>query len=131
VEGKNVLICLDGSESAYRVADHVGFILEPVKNHEVTVLTVDRGDDFSEDALNSMRSKTLDHFKENGVPEERIRFKTVMASNVPRTILREAEDGVYGAVAVGRRRSKPGFHMGSVSTRLFRELEGPALWISY
>jgi nucleotide-binding universal stress UspA family protein len=130
-ECKNVLICLDGSEASYRMVDHVGFILAPEKKHEVTLFTVNKGDAFSEDALKTMQAKALDHFRDNGFPEELVRTKTLKASNVAKTILREVEEGSFGTVAVGRTKSKPGFQLGSVSSTLFRELEGAALWISH
>ncbi|MCJ7687192.1 MAG: universal stress protein, partial [Desulfobacteraceae bacterium] len=42
LETKNVLLCLDGSETSYRMADHVGFILGEEKSQEVTLFTVEK-----------------------------------------------------------------------------------------
>jgi nucleotide-binding universal stress UspA family protein len=34
---KNILLCMDGSEAAYRMADHVGYMLARDKDHEITL----------------------------------------------------------------------------------------------
>ena len=131
-EGCNdVLVCMDGSDAAFRMVDHVSFILAPENNREITVFSVNKKDALSATSLEAIRSRTLEMVADNGFPADRVRFKVLEASNVPRTILREAGHGSYGAVAVGRSRSKPGFYLGSVSTTLFRDLEGAALWITY
>ena len=40
LERKNVLLCVDGSEPALRMADHVGFILAQERTQEVTLFVV-------------------------------------------------------------------------------------------
>lgn len=40
---KNVLLCLDGSGTAIRVADHVGYIIGKSGDHRITLLHVNRG----------------------------------------------------------------------------------------
>ncbi|MHC4945090.1 MAG: adenine nucleotide alpha hydrolase family protein [Planctomycetota bacterium] len=65
---RNVLVCLDGTEAAYRMTDHVAFILAPEEKHEVTLFTINKGGDFDEEALNAIRSAAMEHFKENSFP---------------------------------------------------------------
>ena len=79
------------------------------------------------------------NFKEalsdNGFPEDLISTRLVEASDVTKAILREAEQGQYAVVGVGRTGAGQGrikkLFMGSVSDTLFHELEGAALWICH
>ncbi len=76
-----------------------------------------------------------DSLVNNGLPSEMIKTKVVEDANVARAILSEADEGRFSAVAVGRTGAGQGIlgkiFMGSVSTKLFRELEGAALWLCY
>lgn len=128
---KNVLICLDGSTAAYRMVDHVGFILAPERKHEVTLLLVNEEGRHSDEEAMEIRTEAFAHLADNGFPMEQIRFQAVEASNVPKTILRKAQEESFAVVAVGRRKRQSGYCLGSVSTILFRELEGATLWTSY
>ena len=131
-----LLLCADGSEESARVADHAGFMLrgEP---HEVTLLHVDGATDASEacrdaDTCFSMAREAL---LETGFPAERIHEKSITATNAARAVAREAREGGYGAVAVGRRSSHEPSALklvfpGSTSVSLLRELHDIALWIS-
>jgi hypothetical protein len=40
LQRKNVLVCVDGSDNAYRAVDHVGFILAGENQHGITLLHV-------------------------------------------------------------------------------------------
>jgi hypothetical protein len=92
-EQRNVLLCLDGSDEAYRMVDHVGFFLAPEKNHEVHLLIINKKGDLGEKALNEIQSKASGLLTENGLPEDLIRTRVVSESNVPKTILRETDKG--------------------------------------
>ena len=127
---KNVLLCIDGSENAYRAADHVGHILSAQDHHAVTLLYVgsgigaDAGDIFT-------RAEALLH--ENGVGSERIHRTTTWGISVPGAILNEAAKGGYAAVAVGLNGLEHGlmkdFNMaGGTTAKLINKLEKAALW---
>lgn len=132
---RNVLVCVDGSENANRTADHVGFILGGESPHGVTLFMVRSGKEGGEGVEDAVFSKCREALLANGLPSERMEIKTVDSSGVAKAILKEAEKGMFAAVAVGRRSeaAEKGFFgrmfTGSVSTPLFKELEGAALWI--
>lgn len=132
---KNVLVCVDGSDAASRIADHVGFILGHEKKHEATLLYVRKSGERSGKADEMSLSRSKEALLNNGFPEEMTRFKVVEAGNPAKAILKEAEQGQFAAVAVGRVGTGQGLleklFLGSVSFRLFRELEGSALWVCY
>jgi len=127
---RNVLVCIDGSEAAFRAVDHAGFMLSDQVDQEITLMTVATRRGGDGDALWSACTSRL---QANGFPEDRIRFQVAESGNVARTILREAERGRFGALAVGRtgEGKARGLFMGSVSTTLFKELEKASLWICY
>ena len=133
LERKDVLVCVDGSEAAYRMVDHVGFMLGTDSDHEVTLLTVQgRGARAREDS-HEILSKGEEHLSANGFPEEMIHRKRVDSSNITKSIVREAEAGQFAVVAVGRTGGGQGLFqrifMGSVSTALFKDLQEGTLWI--
>jgi nucleotide-binding universal stress UspA family protein len=78
-------------------------------------------------------SKCKEILTGNGFPSEMTKTKVVEARNVSDKILKEAEQGKFAAVAVGRTGVGKGFlksmFMGSVSDALFRELKGAALLV--
>lgn len=133
-ERSGVLLCVDETAPARRVADHVGFILGEKERHKVTLFHV------GQDSI-SMTPKVrriLDDAREaltyNNFPEELIEIKIVKAPDVADAIVREAHDGDYAAVACGRTLDHP-TAMGaliptSVTTKLLRKLTDCALWIS-
>jgi len=132
---KNILVCVDGSDAAYRMVDHVGFIMSQETKQEVTLLTIrKKGAKVSDDSENIL-SKSREYLKRNGFPVEMVRDKVVESNQPAEAILKEAKQGHFGAVAVGRTGAGRGFikkaFIGSVSDKLFRELEGAVLWICY
>ena len=135
IERRNVLVCVDGSDAAYRVADHVGFILGREERHEVTLFRVSKKEGHPDGDAESILEKSKAHLLEHGVPADRIKTKQVKAGSASRAILKEAEDGRFAAVAVGRTGAGQGLlgklFMGPVSQTLFRELERAALCVCY
>ena len=72
---------------------------------------------------------------EHGIDEERVELKIVPAGNPVKAILKEARDGNYSAVGVGRRGTGSKTRMenlfpSTVSVNLLRQLQETALWIS-
>ena len=133
LERKNVLVCVDGSEHSRRMADHVGFILGEEKSQEVTLLVVKRPGGKLKESPENILSKSKEILLSNGFPSEMAKTKVIEARNVSDTILKEAEQGKFAAVALGRTGVGQGLlksiFMGSVSDTLFRELKGAALWV--
>ena len=128
-----VLLCVDGSGAALRMADHVGFMLSDQPEHTVTMLHANNG---------ALRASEIDAAFDsaqaamagNGVPEERIGRKVIKTSKPVDAILGEARSEGYGVLAVGRRAGEPSarerLFPGSVSTRLLRAIDDTVLWVS-
>jgi nucleotide-binding universal stress UspA family protein len=133
IHRKNVLICLDGSDPAYRIADHVGFILKHEKKHRVTLLRVKR--DSSEPGAEDIFMKAVKKLTKNDFPDTMIDTREIEGSDPARAILEEAERGQYAAVAAGWTGAGKGtlqrMIYGSNCYKLFRELERSALWTCY
>lgn len=133
LERKNVLLCLDGSEPAYRIADHVGFVLQNEEKHHVTILRINRDSPVpkTEEIFDKARNQLI----KNSFPEAMIHLKKIDATDPAKAILKEAEDGKYAAVAAGWTGRGKGvverFFSGSNCYTLFRELERAAFWTCY
>lgn len=127
---KNVLLCIDGSENAYRAADHVGYILSAQDQHTVTLFHfVNSISEASEKIF--QRAESMLH--EHGIGSERIDRKTGWGLTVNGSILSEIERGGYAAVAVGLHGLEHGvmkeFNMvGGTTSKLIYKLEKTALW---
>ncbi|MFP3928860.1 MAG: universal stress protein [Desulfobacteraceae bacterium] len=128
---KGVLLCMDGSEASFRMADHVGFILGKDQPHPVKILVV-KGQSLhaSPDAIIEKGEELL---RKGGVPNIRVTASAIKASSPLKAIEREAQKGGYAAVAVGRAAQKSltdRVFFGSVSMGLFRRIEHAALWVT-
>jgi nucleotide-binding universal stress UspA family protein len=134
LERKNVLLCIDGSESSYRIADHVGFLLQ-TEPQNITLFHVQTEDSGPKEKI---MSQALQALEENNFPAARVEQKTIAASvsNITQTILDEAQKGKYAVVAVGysgTHREKgifKRFQLGSVTQKLCYDLRGSVLWVS-
>jgi nucleotide-binding universal stress UspA family protein len=134
-ERKNVLLCIDGSDSAYRMADHVGYLIGKEDSQRITLFMVNKKGKTTEENPEGILSKAREKLASNDFPESRIDTKTVDSNNVRKSILDEAEKGGFSVVAAGRTGAGEGFFkkifMGSASMYLFRELEGASLWVCH
>jgi len=130
---RGVLLCVDGSEQAMRIADHVGFVLRDEPEHTVTVFH-NRAVGLPEgERIDEIMGGAADILRSNGIDEERIDFVLKSSKDPAGLILKEAQSGNYAAVAVGRSVKKGallGGHFSSVSQTLLRKLEGASMWIS-
>lgn len=131
--GRNVLLCVDGSDQSLRMADHVGFILRDEPRHGITVFH-NRAEARPEGQhIDDMLGAAGALLLENGIEEERITYLVKSSKHPAELILQEAHASEYAAVAVGRSGGKPDPKtnlFGSISLTLLRTLEGSALWIS-
>lgn len=127
----NVLLCVDGSCENLRMADHIGFMLGGLEEHDITLfhcrqkgLDAEAVLDHAHDALTT-----------NGVAESRITRRVVDAPDRADAILQEAREGGYAVVALGRRQSLPDSMLrrmfgGTVTERLHRNVDRFSLWVS-
>jgi hypothetical protein len=127
---KNVLLCLDGSENAYRAADHVGFILAAQDHHAITLFHVDSALGGQADEIFQRAEAILEG---HGVAQARISRNSTWNISIPGAILSEAEKGGYAAVAVGLHGQEHGlmkdFNMaGGTTAKLLNKVEKTALW---
>ena len=130
---RNVLVCVDGSEPASRMVDHVGFILSRERKHEVTLARVlPPGEEDGETERIFEHCRRI--LEENDYPLEQVGTKVLASRNVAQAILAEVEKGNYAVVAVGRSGtggcSLRNLFLGSVSYALFRETRKAVLWVN-
>jgi hypothetical protein len=130
---KNVLLCVDGSDSSLRMVDHVGFMLRDENEHSVTLFHADTGEGESKGTiLEEARRKLL----ENGMSDGRVNSIVAPSTitGVAKTILEEAEAKRYAAVGVGRVGVQKGrlkeWLVGSRTMKLLETMEKAALWVS-
>ncbi|MGD8386168.1 MAG: universal stress protein [Desulfobacteraceae bacterium] len=131
-ERKGVLLCMDGSEGSYRMADHVGFVLGTEQRHPVKILVI-KGRAL-QDTPEAIIAKGRELLSKSKVPNVRVTASAIDASSPARAILREAEEGGYAVVAAARGEQEKSLmdkvFLGSVTMTLFREIENAALWVS-
>jgi nucleotide-binding universal stress UspA family protein len=131
----HVLACVDDSPQTERMVDHVGFILADQPDHEITLLNI--YDPNSEDRM--FAEVIFDNCKallaENNYPSERVHTRIVESFSPAKAILEVLHTGQYAAVAAGRTGEDRGLRqrlfMGSVSSTLFRQVQGAGLWLCH
>lgn len=129
-----VLLCVDESAPAKRVADHVGFILAGRERHKVTLFHVKPDNVRITPKVQRILDDAGAALLDNGFHEKGIEIKIVEGKDVAQAIVDEAHGHGYAAVACGRTANEPSA-MGallptSVTTKLLRKLTHSALWIS-
>jgi hypothetical protein len=127
---KNVLLCVDGSENAYRAVDHAGYILADQDHHAITLFQVGKSIG-AEPGKIFRRAEAILH--EHGIGTERIGRSTTWGLSIPGSILSEADKGGYAAVAVGlhgqEHGQKKGFNIaGGTTAKLIGKVAKTALW---
>jgi nucleotide-binding universal stress UspA family protein len=132
---RHVLLCVDGSEAAYRMAEHVGFMLGSDADQEVVVATVCKSGRHPSDEADKVLAKAIGFMRKAGYPPEKARTKVLKAASPAKAILGEADKGKYAVVAMGRTGKGHGLmdrlFMGSVSMTVFREMDKGAVWICH
>lgn len=130
----DVLLSMDGSDSALRMVDHAGYMLAEEKRHTFTLFHVaEHG--YTSGRAGRIFDEGLALLAEHGIEEERIELKMVTGKSTLKAILKEARDGNYSAVGVGKHGKDSdgkarGLFPNSVTVNLLRQLEDTALWIS-
>ncbi len=127
----HLLLCVDGSPSGRRCADHVGFMLREEARHRIDILHV------ATPGTGTAAGKILEEarcaLEANGIAPERIGEKVIESPAAAKTILDQALTGGYGVVAAGRKTPDGAASTritGSSSTVLLKSLDFAALWIS-
>ncbi len=126
---KNVLLCVDGSESSYRAADHVGYVLSQAGQHHVTVFHAAAVDSDSDEIF----ARAVDILSGQGVEKERIHTKKSWSISPAASILSEKNSGRYAAVAVGLEGTSGGFltrvgTQGGTTAALIKKISKASLW---
>jgi hypothetical protein len=129
----DILLCLDGSEASLRMVDHAGYMLAEEPHHTFTLFHV--AGSLRDNPSAELFEQGLALLTENGVPEDRVEMKVVADGNPVRATIKEAAEGRYSAVGVGRHNEAgPGpmqaIFPSSVTVRLLRQMTDAALWIS-
>jgi hypothetical protein len=128
---KNVLVCVDGSENAYRAVDHVGFILNDQQQHGITLLHVNNGTDRESKEIFTRCEEILHG---HGISDEHIKRNSTWGVSVAGVIRNESEKGGYAAIAVGmhgiREKGLLKDHIiaGGTTAKLIGKIEKTALW---
>lgn len=128
---RNVLVCVDGSENAYRAVDHVGFILSDQQQHGITLLHVNNGDGRETKEIFT-RSEEILHG--HGIGEERMKRNSKWGVSVAGVIQSESEKGGYAAVALGMHGNrekgllKDFIMAGGTTAKLIGKIKKTALW---
>jgi len=153
VDSDKVLLALDGSEDSFRAVDHVGFILARHPRLTATLVHVStslaaycsleedeelariqeellkKEEDY---CLTNYFGRAIKMLTEAGVDRDRIQVNFIPKSvELARTILKEARDGGYGTIVVGRRglSGLKGLLLGSVSNRIIQGGQDMAVWV--
>jgi len=128
---RNVLVCLDGSETGLRITDHVGYILSNEMKHNVTLLHIQK----QTAAIDlSIFDGAKDILSEHGITENRIHTHSMVSSNIVSSVNLIAEQNKFAAVAVGRtdetkHTGLTQYFTGETCRDLLEEIEHAALWV--
>ena len=95
---RDILLCLDGSKTSDKVADHVGYMLEGEAKHSITLLYIDKGQGLD---TKEIFARATDILIEHNFPLEKITSKIISSSRVVHSILRTVEKEKYAVVALG------------------------------
>jgi nucleotide-binding universal stress UspA family protein len=151
IKSRKVLLAVDVSENSHRAVDYAGDFTATTEA-ELTLYHVVRSfalgivderfiqdeemeERFVEEVQNDiprMFSEYRESLKRSGVATTRISSKHTFPSySRAADILREAKEGGYGTIALGRRglSAAPEFLMGSVTSKVLSRAKGFAVWI--
>ncbi len=127
---KNVLLCVDGSASSLRAADHVGYMLSKTKHHKVMVFHVTTTPTSN---ITNILKEATEILLSHDIDPKRIESKRGWGLSVPGAILGEKNSGRYAAVAVGLHGNSGGVLnslglQGGTTATLIKKISKAALW---
>jgi nucleotide-binding universal stress UspA family protein len=152
IDSRKLLVPIDSSPNSKRVLEHVAWLLSEAGPMEVTILHVLVpliGSDVSLmwtglaelesniekrliDDAEEILSQAKTYLIENDVPAFAIKTRLeTRAPGVARTILKEAMEGGYGSIMIGRRgvSRTERFLFGSVSNKIVHQAKDMAVWV--
>jgi nucleotide-binding universal stress UspA family protein len=155
VDGQNpsseILLAVDGSQSALRALDHMAFMLSGTPDNSFHLLHVRPSfqdyceiqlDDENAEAVQSVLldedQHCMDNFysqaiavlKKYGFDGNKAKWETLDGKlSIPRAIMQYAKDNGVGSIVVGRRGRGKGSFFGSVSRSIFQHAENMAFWV--
>jgi nucleotide-binding universal stress UspA family protein len=126
---RNVLLCVDGSDSSYNMARFVASMLEG-ESHLVTLCNIVSDTSDERDKAVTIFNRCEEIMCSEGFSAERLRHMIYPSDYVPRAILDNANWGKFAVVAVGTTANmRKNLLFGSVSSILFNELTDSVLWV--
>jgi len=126
---KNVLLCVDGSESAYKAARFTAQMLHG-EAHQVTLCNITRDTCEERDKSVEIFNRCEEIMTGEGFDRSQLRHMIYPSDYAPRAILDNANWGKFAVVAVGAPdNSVKNFLNGSVTSFLFTELTDSVLWV--
>ena len=129
---KNVLLCVDGSASSLRAADHVGFVLSHAPQHTITVFQVSSSTNMN---VQKNFEETDAILTKHNITRERIQHLEGSGLSVSSAILSEKNRGKYAAVAIGLEGNHEGGALGALgitggtAATLINKISKASLWI--
>ncbi|MCF8083835.1 MAG: universal stress protein [Deltaproteobacteria bacterium] len=133
-----VLIAFDGSEGCMRAVDCVGVMLKD-SGYEINLANVvrHREDEIgfiadAEHVISAAFDEAIERLTAAGIPHSHISTQIITgAISRAETIVREAAQGGYGTIVVGRRGLSRinEFFMGRVSNKIIQLARGHAVWV--
>ena len=131
-----LLLALDGSENSMRTVDYLAATLSS-SNFEVTLTHVIRGNNGvriteAKEAITEVFDEAKSRLVESGIESNQITTKIITgAHSRAGAILKEAKQGGYGTIVVGRRGLSQGrdFFIGRVSNKLIHMAKNQAVWV--
>ncbi len=130
--GKDVLVCVDGSEPSLRTVEHIALILEDQPEHNIVLATVQQhGQGLGE--IEEIFERSKDVIEGLKIEPSRVKEKVLRGDNISGTILDEIHSSNYAMVATGRSGKGRGLFerlfIGSVSYEIFKKAQGLAVCI--
>ena len=127
---QDVLLCIDGSKSSLRAADHIGYILNDQHEHTITILNIDNNHGLGH---KKVFGEIFSQLTKSGISPDRIFQKIIKSMRVTSAIHEEIEDNHYAVVAFGWTGTTPrnikSFVAGSKSRDLIQDLTKTSLWV--
>jgi len=126
---RNVLLCVDGSESAYDMSRFVASMLDG-ESHLVTLCNITKDTADERDKSVAIFNRCEEIMVREGFDPARLRHMIYPSDYAPRAILDNANWGKFAVVAVGTTsNARKNLLFGSVSSFLFTELTDSVLWV--
>jgi len=129
VNRKNVLLCVDDSESSQNMARFVASMLQG-ESHLVTLCNIIKDTDEQRDKSIQIFKRCEETMRGQGFDTGLLRHMIYPSDYAPRAILDNANWGKFAVVAVGSKSNgRSNLFNGSVSNFLFTELTESVLWV--